>query len=101
MAGSSRTVGAMRSARIAWAQCRRLCIGGSGIILNVVARLPGRTILDIVRAVGAINTWFVVMTALVGVGALTLHGYDVQRLLIWSAFGWFLLCALGYRGEHL
>jgi hypothetical protein len=49
------------------------------------------------------NTWFVVMIILLGVGALTLHRYDVQRVLIWIAFGWFVLGALllGYRGEHL
>jgi hypothetical protein len=49
------------------------------------------------------NTWFVVMIILLGVGALTLHRYDVQRVLIWITFGWFVLGALllGYRGEHL
>jgi hypothetical protein len=50
------------------------------------------------------NTWFVVMIILLGVLALTLHRYDVlQRVLIWIAFGWFVLGALllGYRGEHL
>jgi hypothetical protein len=36
-------------------------------------------------------------------GALTLHRYDVWRVLIWIALGWFVLGALllGYRGEHL
>jgi hypothetical protein len=38
------------------------------------------------------------------VGALTLHRYDEQRVLISIAFGWFVpgaLLMLGYRGEHL
>src|SRR5260370_29446799 len=51
----------------------------------------------------AMNAWFVVMIILLGIGALTLHRYDVQRVLIWIAFGWFVLGALllAYRGEHL
>ena len=51
----------------------------------------------------AINAWFVVMIILLGIGALTLHRYDVQRVLIWIEFGWFVLGALllAYRGEHL
>jgi hypothetical protein len=34
---------------------------------------------------------------------LTLHRYDVWRVLIWIALGGFVLGAflLGYRGEHL
>jgi hypothetical protein len=49
------------------------------------------------------NAWFVIMIILLGIGALTLHRYDVWRVLIWIAFGWFVLGALllGYRGEHL
>ena len=96
MARHSRTVGAMH---IAWAQCVSLSIGGSGI-LNLVAHMPGETILDILRAD---DTWFVVMIILLGVGALTLHRYDAQRVLIWIAFGWFVPGALllGYGGEHL
>ena len=64
----------------------------------------GGTIPDIFRADEAINAWFVVMAILLGVGALTLHRYDVQtRVLIWISIGWFVLGALllGYRGEHL
>jgi len=64
----------------------------------------GGTIPDIFRADEAINAWFVVMAILLGVGALTLHRYDVQtRVLIWIALGWFVLGALlfGYRGDHL
>jgi hypothetical protein len=47
--------------------------------------MPGGTILDIL---------------LLGIGALTLHRYDVQRVLI---FVWFVPGALllGYRGERL
>jgi hypothetical protein len=65
--------------------------------------MPGETILDIPRADEAMNAWFVVMAILLGVGALTLHRHDVQRILIWIAFGWFVLSALllGYRGGHL
>ena len=102
MARHSPTVGAMHSAHIAWAQCGSLSIGGNEI-LNLVAHMPGGTILDILRADEAMNTWFVVKTILLGVGALTLHRYDVRRVLIWIAFGWFVLGALllGYRGEHL
>ena len=32
------------------------------------------------------NAWFVVMTILLGVGALILHRYDVRRVLNWIAF---------------
>jgi hypothetical protein len=51
----------------------------------------------------AMNAWFVVMIILLGIGALTLRRYDVQRVLIWIEFGWFVLGALllAYRGEHL
>ncbi len=43
------------------------------------------------------------MIILLGVGALTLHCYDLRRVLIWIAFDWFVLGALllGYGGEHL
>ena len=73
------------------------------MIFILVAHMPGGTILDILRADEAMNTWLVVVIILLGVGALTLHRYDVQRVLIWIAFGWFGLSALlrGYRGEHL
>ena len=99
MAPHSRTVGAMHSAHIVWAQCGSLSIGGNEIIIHP----PDETILDILRADEAMNTWFVVVIIPLGVGVLTLHGYDVQRVLIWIAFGWFVLGALllGYRGEHL
>ena len=57
---------------------------------------------DILRASEFMNTWFVVMIILFGVGALTLQGYDVRHILIWT-FGWFVLGGLlpGYRGERL
>jgi hypothetical protein len=62
----------------------------------------GETILDIL-GLEAMNAWFVVMIILLGISALTLHRYDAQRVLIWIAFGWFVLGALllAYRGEHL
>jgi hypothetical protein len=62
----------------------------------------GETILDIL-GLEAMNAWFVVMIILLGISALTLHRYDTQRVLIWTAFGWFVLGALllAYRGEHL
>jgi hypothetical protein len=65
--------------------------------------MRSETILDILRADQAIKTWFVVMIILLGVGALSLHRYDVQRVLIWITFGWFVLGALlpGHRGDHL
>jgi hypothetical protein len=49
------------------------------------------------------NAWLVVMIILLGVLALSLDRYDVQRVLIWIALGWFVLGALllAYRGEHL
>jgi hypothetical protein len=57
---------------------------------------------DTLRADEAVNTWFVVMTILFGVGALSLHGCDVRRVLIWIAFGCVLgALRLGYGGEHL
>jgi hypothetical protein len=63
----------------------------------------GGTILDILRADDVMNAGCVVMTIPLGVGALTLQRYDVRRVLIFIAFGWFLPGAilLGYRGEHL
>jgi hypothetical protein len=103
MARHPRTVGAMHSAHMAWAQCDSLSTGRSEI-LNLVAHMPGGTILDILRADEAMNIWFVFMIILLGVGALTLHRYDEQRVLISIAFGWFVpgaLLMLGYRGEHL
>jgi hypothetical protein len=65
--------------------------------------MPGGRILDILRADDAMNAWFVVMTILLGVGALILHRYDVRRVLICFAFVWFVPGALllGYRSEHL
>src|SRR5437016_2848886 len=103
MARHSRTVGAMQCAHMAWAPCGSLSIGGSEI-LNLVAHMPRGTILDILRADEAMSSWFVVKFILLGVGALTLHRYDVQRVLIWIVFGWFVLRALlpRYRGQlHL
>jgi uncharacterized integral membrane protein len=100
MARHSRTVGAIYGAYIAWAQCVGLSIGG---MLNLVAHMRSGTILDIL-ADEATNTWFVVMIILLGVCALTLHRYDdVQRVLTWIAFGWFVLGALvlGCGGGHL
>jgi len=66
--------------------------------------MHGRTIPDILRADESTNTWFVVMIILLGVGTLTLHGYDLQRVLIRIAFGWLVLLGaflLGYGDEHL
>jgi hypothetical protein len=73
------------------------------MILVLVAHMPGETILGILRADEAMNTWFIVMIILPGVGALSLHRYDVRRVLIWIAFGGFVLGALmlGCRSEHL
>jgi hypothetical protein len=103
MAGHSRTVGAMHSAHIARAQCGGLSINGNEMILILVTHMPGGTILDILRADEAVSSWFIVKFILLGVGALTLYRYDVQRVLIYIVFGWFGLGALlrGYRGEHL
>jgi hypothetical protein len=66
--------------------------------------MPGGTIiLDILRADDAMNAWFVVMTILLGVGALILHRHDVRRVLIWIAFVWSVPGALllGYRSERV
>lgn len=84
----------------ALAQYGILSIGASD---NHVFHMPGGSILDILRAVDAMNIWFLVMIILLGVGALTLHRYDVHRVLIWIPFGWLVLGALllDYRGEHL
>ena len=62
------------------------------------------TILDILRSNESVSRWFVVKFILLGVGALSLHRYDVQRVFIWITFGWFVLRALlpRYRGQlHL
>ena len=42
------------------------------------------------------------MTILLGIGALTFHGY-LQRVLFWIAFVWFVLgaFALSDRGDQL
>jgi len=50
-----------------------------------------------------IQAWFVVFAALFGIGVLTMDRYDVWRVLLPIAIGWYLLGALllGYRGEHL
>ena len=94
------TVGAMHRAHIAWTQRGSLSIGGNES-LNLAAHMPGGRILDILRADDAMNAWFVVMTILLGVGALIVHRYDMRR--IWIAFVWFVPSALllGYRSEHL
>jgi hypothetical protein len=65
--------------------------------------MPGGRILDVLRADDAMNAWFVVMTILLGVGALILHRYDLRRVLICIAFVRFVPGALllGYRSEHL
>ena len=91
----------MNSAHAAKAQRGSLSIGGNET-LSLVARMPGGTILDILWA-GAMNALFVLTVILLGIGGLTLHRYDVQRLLTWIAFGWFVLGALllSYRGNHL
>ena len=95
-------MGAMHSARVALAQRGSLSIGSSEIILDLGAHVLGGTILDILRTDEAMSTWFVVMLILLGIGALSLYGYDVWRVLIWIAFGWFVLDALllGYRGGY-
>ena len=92
----------MHRAHIAWTQRGSVSIGGNEI-LNLVAHMPGGRLLDILRADDAMNAWFVVMTILLGVGALILHRYDVRRVLICIAFVWFVPGALllGYRSEHL
>ena len=94
----------MHGAHIAWVRCGSLCIGGSEIILDLVARMRGGMILDILRSNEALDGWFVAMIILLGVGALSLHRYDVWRALVWIAFGWFVLGGalwLGYRRKHL
>ena len=50
-----------------------------------------------------IQAWFVILVALFGIGVLTMDRYDVWRVLLPIAIGWYLLGALllGYRGEHL
>src|SRR6516225_2068293 len=95
--------GVMRSAHTAWAQCGRLSAGGNGIIPGLVARMSGGTILGILRAGDVMNARCVVMTILLGVGALTLHRYDVHGVLIFIAIGRSVLggLLLGYRGDRL
>jgi hypothetical protein len=102
MAPCSRAVGATHSAHMARGRGGSLSLGGGGTILVLVAHTLGDTILDILRADEAINTWFVVMIILRGEGVLTLHGYDVRRVLIWIAFGWFAPSGLllGYRNDR-
>ena len=98
----SPTVGAMHGAHITWTQRASLSIGGNEI-LDLVTHMHDGRILDLLRADDASNAWFAVMTILLGVGALSLHRYDVRRVLNWIAFIWFVPGALllGYRSEHL
>ena len=50
-----------------------------------------------------IQAWFVILATLFGIGVLTIDRYDVWRVLLPIAIGWYLLGALllGYREEHL
>ena len=72
------------------------------MILVLVADMPDETIFGILRAA---NTWLVVMIILPRGRRADLYRHGVQRVLIWIAFGWFVLgvgaLLLGYRGEHL
>ncbi len=65
--------------------------------------MHGETIFDVLGADDAMNAWFVFMAIPLAVGALILHRYGVQRVLICIAFGWFGLGALllGYSGGRL
>jgi|SRR5271165_2257681 len=94
--------GTMHSGGIARARSGNLSIGGSEIF-NLLAHVAGGTILDVLRADGAINAGLVLLINLLSVSALNLHSYDVWRFLIWLALGWFLRGAflLGYMGVHL
>ena len=75
------TAGAMRCARMAWAQCCSLSVGGSEN-LSLVAHIVRGTMLGIVRANEAASRWFTVMFILLRIGVLTMHRYDAQRVLI-------------------
>ena len=98
----ARTVSAMRNADIRRARWCGLSIGRDEIILDLLASMLGGAILGILRADDVMNTRLVVMTILLGGGALAFHR-DLQRALIWIAFVWFALggCVLGYGGNHL
>ena len=97
MARCTCTAGAMRCARMAWAQCGSLYVGRSDI-LRFVAHIAYRTILDITRASDTTTWWFIGALVLLGMGALTLH----RGLVIRTNFGGFVLDALlrSYRGER-
>jgi len=90
----------MHHVNMACGQCGSPSISASKI-LSLVAHMPGRTILDTLRAGRAVNPF--VLIVLLGVGALTLPRCDVQCVLTWIGFGWFVPGAilLGYRGERL
>src|SRR3954468_5449976 len=88
------TAGAMRCARMAWAQCGNLSVGRSEN-LCLVAHIVRGTMLGIVRANETTSRWFIVMFILPGIGVLTFR----RRLLIRNTFGGFVLGALGDRGE--
>src|SRR5260370_692298 len=53
-----------------------MCPGAATISWRNDPRYPG--------AEEAMNAWFVIMIILLGIGALTLHRYDVWRALIWA-----------------
>src|SRR6266481_7245601 len=69
-----------------------MCPGAATISWRNDPRYPGAE-----EAMNAwfvvMNAWFVVMIILLGIGALTMDRYDVWRVLIWIAFGWFVLGA--------
>ena len=69
-------MGAMRRAHIAWTQRAGLSNGGNEI-LNFLAHMYDRGILDILRTGDAISAWFVVMTIPLWFAALIPHRYDV------------------------
>ena len=91
----------MHTAHVSSADCTGLSIGGDEVILSPVAYVLGGMILDILRADDAMNSWLVVVTVLLWIGALTFHRYE-QRTPIWIAFVWFVLDAfvLSNRGDH-
>jgi len=91
------TAGPVRCAHMAGAQCGSPSVGGTAI-LNLVAHIARRTILDSIPANEATSRWFMIRLIQLGIGTPTLH----RRLLIRMTFGGLVLGAglLGYGGEH-
>src|SRR5690242_16082444 len=88
-ARSSHSVGVIHRTRIVVQ--RSCCFSRGRKILNLMVYITSGTFLGIFCGDDLMSSWFVAMSVLFGVGALTLHRCAVQRLLTWIAFSSFVV----------